>query len=135
MAQRIEAPTITVPSGTAIVTPQVTALSLRDAIVERIEIVVPPGPSGLVGFAIFHSGQQVIPFTAGQWVVADNQRFDWNIERFPTGDKWQVQAYNTDVYNHTLYFFFHLQELGQQTATPQQPILVVPTGPAVAEGS
>lgn len=126
MATRTEVATITVPAGTAVAAPQTTALSLRDAIMERIEVRVPPGPSGLVGFAITHSGQQVIPFTDGQWIVTDNESIDWAVENYPTGDKWAVKAYNVDVYPHVLYFRFHLRELG----TPA-PVV----GPAVAIGA
>lgn len=134
MAERIESVTITVPSGTAATAPQVTALSLRDAVMERIEIRVPPGPSGLVGFAFLHSGQQVIPFTDGQWIVTDNEALNWDVERYPTGDAWAVQAYNVDVFDHTVYLRLHLRELPLPAPQPQRPVAVVAVGDAQAEG-
>ena len=52
---------------------ETTALTLRDAVLERIKVRIPPGPSGLVGFAFLHSGQQVIPFQAGVWIRTDDE--------------------------------------------------------------
>lgn len=134
MADRIEAPTITVPAGTTQAAPQVTPIPLRDSIVERIQVIVPPGPSGLVGFAFLHSGQQVIPFTGGQWIVVDDQTLDWPVSNFPTGDKWSVQAYNLDVHSHTLYCFFHLRELPLPAPARVQPVVLTASGGANAEG-
>ena len=134
MADRIEAPTITIPPGTTKAVPQLTALSLQDSIVERIQVVIPPGPSGLMGFAFVHSGQQVIPFKDGEWIVVDDQRLDWPIEHFPTGDKWSVKAYNLDVHAHTIYLFLHLREIPIPVVTRIVPVTIVATGAANAEG-
>lgn len=132
MAQRIEAPTVTVPAGTAIAAPQTTALALRDATLERIEVKVPPGPSGLVGFALLHSGQQVIPFRVGDWIIADDETLDWTVESYPTGNKWSVRAYNLDIYPHTLYLRLHFREFGPAVVTPVEPLDIVPTLEQVA---
>lgn len=134
MSARLEVATVTVSAGTAIAAPQSTTLTLRDAIMERIEVRVPPGPSGLVGFALVHSGQQVIPFTDGQWIVTDDESIDWTVENYPTGDKWAVKAYNLDVYPHTLYFRFHLRELGTSTPQVQQAVAITAPGDAQSGG-
>src|SRR5258708_7133119 len=118
MADRIESPVITVPAGTTVAAPQTTALALRDAVLERIEVRIPPGPSGLVGFAFLHSGQQVIPFRSGDWVIADDDRLDWNLDGLPIGNKWSVQAYNLDVYNHSLYLYLHFREVALPALAP-----------------
>ena len=133
MASRIETPTIVVPGGTAIAAPQTTALTLRDAILERIQVRVPPGPSGLVGFAFVHSGQQVIPFRDGQWIIADDENLDWAVEDYPTGNKWSVKAYNIDLYSHTLYLRLHFREFGETVAPTQSAIPVVSLGGAMPE--
>jgi hypothetical protein len=111
MAQRIEAYTVTVPAGTAKTAPQTTVLAARDATLERVEVRVPPGPSGLVGFAFVHSGQQVIPWRDGDYVVTDDESLDWPVEGYPTGDKWALRAYNTDIYAHDLHLRLHFREL------------------------
>lgn len=133
MADRIETPVVTVSAGTAIATPQTTVLTLRDAVLERIEVVIPPGPSGLMGFVFLHSGQQVIPFQTGQWIIADNDKLSWDVENFPTGSKWSVRAYNTDVYAHSIYLRLHFKELPIPTVTAGAAILIVPVGPSMVE--
>lgn len=129
MADRIETPAITIPAGTAAAAPQTTALSLRDAVLERIEVRIPPGPSGLVGFAFVHSGQQVIPFRVGDWIIADDESLDWAVEHYPTGNKWAFRGYNTDVYSHTIYLRLHFREIATAPAGAGAPILVVPVSP------
>lgn len=131
MADRIETPAITIPASTLATAPQTTALSLRDAVLERIEVRIPPGPSGLMGFAFLHSGQQVIPFTPGDWIVADDESLDWAVEHFPTGNKWSLRGYNTDVYAHTIYLRLHFRELVAAPVSAGVPLLIVPLSPVV----
>lgn len=130
MADRIETPTVVVASGATQTNPQTTALNLLDAVLERVEVVIPPGPSGLVGFALVHSGQQVIPFTVGDWLIGDNEKISFDLERFPTGDLWSVRAYNLDIYDHSLYFRFFFRELGLGLPVAGPPLQIVATGDA-----
>lgn len=132
MADRIEAPAVTIAANTAIATPATTPLNWRDGIVERIEVRVPPGPSGLVGFRILHSGQQVIPFQGTDWIVADDELLEWDVSNFPTGNKWSVRAYNTDLYAHTLYFRFLIRELPMPAPGPVALVPIVPLMEQVA---
>lgn len=127
MAQRIETPVVTVAAGTLSTAPVDTNLTWLQGIVERIEVIVPPGPSGLVGFAIGHSRQPIIPFSSGQWIIADDEHFDWPIENYPTGAKWFVRAYNTDIYAHSLYLIVHLREFGRTTIPTVDIVPIVPT--------
>jgi len=129
VAQRIETPVVTVPAGTLATAPQTTALTLRDAVLQRIEVVIPPGPSGLMGFAFLHSGQQIIPFTTSQWIIADDDKLEWEVDQFPTGNKWSVKAYNTDVYPHSIYLRLHFQELTEKLQVAGAPILIMPVIP------
>lgn len=133
MADRIETPVITVPAGTLAAAPQTTALTLRDAVLERIEVRIPPGPSGLVGFAFLHSGQQVIPFIEGQWIITDDESLDWAVENYPTGNKWSIRAYNTDVYEHSLYLRLHFREIVRPASGSPEPIAIVSLSGAVDE--
>lgn len=117
MAQRTELFAVTVPAGTAQASPQVTALSFPDAVTEAVEFIIPPGPSGLVGWQLRHSGQFIIPRTANSFFVMDDVHQTWALEDYPVGNKWQVAAYNTDIYDHTLQFIFHVNELSQPVGT------------------
>lgn len=130
MANRIEAPAVTVAANTAITIPTTTVLSWEPGIVERIEVFVPPGSSGLVGMRILHSGQQVIPFRSTDWIITDNEKISWDVEAFPTGNKWAVRAYNLDTYEHVWYFRFLIREF-PIPATPRG--LAVPIGPTLEQ--
>lgn len=126
MSDRIEVFDVTIPAATLTTAPQTTNLSFNEGIVESIEILIPPGPSGLVGFRILHSQGVVIPYDSSKWIVADNEVVKWPIANFPTGSAWAITAYNTDVYDHTLYLRFLINE------TPRSGIVraqLVPIGP------
>lgn len=132
MADRIEAPPFTIPAGTAIATPASLSLFSRDAEVVELEILFPPGPSGLVGVSVWHSNEQIIPATRGQWVVTDSETIRWTLSGYPTGASWQVRGYNLDVYPHTIYMRLLLQELNTRATIPSGPIpLLVPNVSAV----
>lgn len=131
MAQRVEHFTVTVPRGTAIATPQTTSLTFNIGVVQRIEILIPPGPSGLVGFRILHSGDVVIPYDRSQWIIADNEVIKWELESYPVGRAWALRAYNTDAYDHTLYVRFLVNET--QRSTDLRPPLVYIAPGATAE--
>lgn len=120
MAERIELFQVTCPAGTALVTPQTTALAFDDGIVERIEVTVPTGPRGFMGFRLRHSQQVVIPYSGANWVVVNGANLDWKTEGYPTGSKWTVQMYNTDIFDHTIYIRLHVNEI----PSPQPPGIV-----------
>lgn len=128
MAQRIEHFAVTVPAGTAVAAPQTTTLSFNRGIVQQIEILIPPGPSGLVGFRILHSSDVVIPYDRTQWIIADNEVIKWPLENFPTGQAWALRAYNTDVFDHTLYVRLQVNETTRVMAPVAQLVYIAPGG-------
>jgi len=111
VVDRIEAPVVVVAAGTFASVPTTTPLSFQDGVVVGLEIRVPPGPSGLMGFQILHSGVSVLPKKASEFIVTDNDKIEWPLSNFPTGNKWAVRAYNEDVYDHSIYLFFLIDEL------------------------
>jgi hypothetical protein len=135
VAERIEAPTVTVPAGTPISAPQTTNLSWLDGRLVRVEIVIPPGPSGFVGFQIGHSNQVIIPRNTSQFIVDDGKTLDWEIDNYPTGAKWFVRVYNTGLYVHTLYFRMHINELTPIATSIPIPLPIVAVGPSVDVGA
>lgn len=130
MSDRIEIFEVLIPAGTVIASPQETQLSFQDGRLDRLQITVPPGPSGLVGFRIAHSGQSIIPRSGDAWIVTDNEHIDWDTDNYPTGNAWSVFAYNLDYYDHTIYLRFHVTEFGAITPTVIQPIDIQPLGTA-----
>jgi hypothetical protein len=109
-ANRVEAPSLTVPAGTPVATPVSTTLYAQRARIVRMEVKVPPGPSGLVGFRFDHSNAQVIPKVPGTWIVTDNEVVQFDLDDLQPWPDWRLVAYNTDVFDHTLYVVLWLDD-------------------------
>lgn len=110
---------ITVPVGTAIATPQVAQMQLGVFQVDWVEVEVPDGVNGVVGFYVASSGQQVVPFRAGAnpiWVITNNAVKHWDLIDAPTSGDWQLVAYNLGGYAHLLQVTFGVELTGQAVA-------------------
>ena len=114
MAERIEIKTITTPAGTTTSSPLVTSLTWREGYPIRVELRIPPGPSGLMGVQLAHSGQVIIPHDPTEWLVTDNEPVIWPLDNYPYNAKWTVRTYNTDIYEHSLQIRMLLMEIGTQ---------------------
>ena len=130
MATRIEPFEVSTPPATSIAAFQRTSLPFQDGRVDRVEIVIPPGPSGLVGFRVAHSGQSVLPYTGDRWFVVDDERLDWPIERFPTGGAWELWTYNLDVYAHAIQVWFHVTDIESLPLNRVTPVSIEPLAEA-----
>lgn len=104
MADEIRQFSISVPGNT----PASAALSFpmtfppRD--VQGLEIIVPVGSSGLVGFAIDVGGAQVIPYLSDPWIITAGEIINWPLEHMPNSGAWSVRAYNTGQNDHAVRF-------------------------------
>lgn len=121
MAERIEAFEVSTPNGTLETAPLRTPLVFNDGIVTALHILVPPGPSGFLRFRIEYGGEQVIPITPGEFLVADNEVIRWDVSRYPTGRAWETLTFNTDIYPHSIFLRFLIDEFrtpARQLPTP-----------------
>lgn len=108
MAQEIREFAVKVPAGTAEASPLVTDISFPQREVIAVSYRVPPGASGLMGWALTSAGTPVIPIQPGVYLVTDNQAATWHLEGYLDSGNWQVSAYNTGLYDHTVYLTFEL---------------------------
>lgn len=124
MASRIEVIDFLIPAGTAVATPVNALLFDKRGTVSRLDIQVPPGPWGLVGFSIWHSSEQIIPKTRGQWIVTDDRVVSWPIDGFSDQPAWRIYGYNTDLYNHTLQVTTLIEEWAPSSyvAVPEETV-------------
>lgn len=109
MATIIRQFTKSVPAGTAQATPVSLGISFPTEQVLSVDLEVPPGPAGLMGFYLAISGQQVIPFETGEWIVWDDVRASWPLDDYPVTGAWSLVAYNTDIFAHEIIVRFHDQ--------------------------
>ena len=102
MTTRVYAFSVTIPAGTQQAAPLTHDLSFDAAVVSQVEVVVPPGPLGNVGWFIGAAGQQVIPRESGSWIVTDDEVVKWPVSGLHDSGSWQITAYNTGSHDHTL---------------------------------
>lgn len=110
MASRIEIFAVTVPAGTPQSAPVAVAMPFADGIVDRVDARVPPGPNGRMGFQVRCSGAGVYPREDDRWIIADDERFTWDLESPPGGSLWACRAYNEGIHDHTINFYLHVRE-------------------------
>lgn len=104
--------TVTVAAGTPVATPAVTALTLPPRHVVAIHWRIPPGPMGSLGWRLTMGKSQVLPTQGSdQWVIASGESGTWDLADLPTSGAWQVTAYNTGAYQHSIYLTFMLDVL------------------------
>jgi hypothetical protein len=121
VATRIEVTPVTVAALTPIAAPAIVALPHDDGRVDVLEIIIPDGPRGLVGFQIRHSQQVIIPNSGNAFIVTNDEKIHWPLEEFPQANAWDCVIYNSDQYPHTITFRFLITDV---VAAPSLPPLV-----------
>lgn len=121
MAQEIREFTVLIPHGTPKTAPLVTDISFPSREVIAVSWRVPPGPSGLMGWALTSAGTPVIPIQPGTYIVTDNQSATWNLEGYLDSGNWQLTGYNDGLYDHTVYLTFLLDLPGTAEVSPPPP--------------
>ena len=129
MAQRIEKFSLVAAAGAG---QTFQDHSFLDGVVTRVELYVPPGHSGLTTWQFWHGNSQILPNTPGASIVADDRRFTWDVEDFPTqantstSSGYRSRYSNSDTFAHTFYIEVWLEEIEPLTVEPELPVLVVP---------
>ena len=122
MASEVQGFAVTVPAGTTQANPLVSALAMPPRTIRRIEWTVPPGPRGVLGWAIGAAGVPVIPRNAGAWIVADGVDRGWDFETPVNSGAWQFFGYNTGSFDHTVYLRFLVDPVDAPGFTYRAPI-------------
>lgn len=134
MAAEVHQFTCVIPANTPKTAPVTFAIGLPNYDVESIDLDVPPGPAGLMGFQIAVSGQQWLPWEAGQFIVWDDRHVSWSLVDQPNLGAWEVIGYNTDaVYSHEVVVRLHVNPIADasSSAAPTVNIVMAPsTAPA-----
>lgn len=99
---------VTVPAHTAIATPIVTDISTPARKVDSIQWLLPPGASGTTGFRLSSGGVQVVPTNRGSWVIRDGTIDGAALARLHDSGKWDVTAYNTGAFPHTIHISMYV---------------------------
>lgn len=121
MAREVRTFACTIPHGTASTAPVTIATTFPPRVVERIDIRVPPGPRGEVGFRIGNRGVQVLPVNAPAWIIDDDTERSYQLVDQPDSGDWSLIGYNTGTYDHTITVSFVLGLTGDQAAAAVAP--------------
>lgn len=108
--RRVYESQFTVPAGTAIAAPVSQPVVLEDARLDTVRVLVPDGHSGLTGLRITWGGTQIMPINAGQWIISNDEIFDWPADEEVTANGLSLTGYNTDIYPHTFYLRFQVSD-------------------------
>jgi hypothetical protein len=99
--------TVTVPAGTTQAAPLVTATVIPPLWVRSIRWRTPRGSAGFLGFQFTMGGAVVFPLPQGTWIVADGTSEEVTMDGLPDSGAWQVTAYNTGAYAHSVYVTYY----------------------------
>lgn len=120
---------VTIPPNTLITAPATINLPLDNWEIESIDLEVPAGPAGLMGFAIYNNGVQWIPASAGTWLVWDDVQQSWQFEDQPNGSGWSVVGYNGGFFSHTVTVRFHVNPTQPAAGNVTPPSITFVTTP------
>jgi hypothetical protein len=119
--------TVSIPANTLKTALYVSTLALGLWDIESIDLEVPPGPAGLMGFYLAISGQQWIPHSAGEFIVWDDTKDSWNLSGQPTSTSWELHGYNTDQYPHEVVVRFHVNLIPTPVMTTPPSLTIIST--------
>lgn len=137
MSVEIRSYTLAIPAGTPSTDPFQLDCSFPVRVVDGLQIIVPPGPSGVVGWRVLNSGVQLIPYASDPWIITAGEIITWPLTNQITSGSWQVEGYNTGTVEHSVYFRFLLSLVSPQA--PAVPAMIdetqlvssdFPSGPA-----
>jgi hypothetical protein len=103
--------TATIPAGTPQGSDVTLELTLDNWIVEQVDLEVPRGPAGNMGFYLANNGVTWIPYQAGEYFVWDDHDQSFPVTDYPTGSGWEITGYNTGTYDHDVIVTFHVNAI------------------------
>lgn len=116
MSREVREFAVTIPSGTLAAAPYKVQLNMPARVVKQIRVRVPPGPNGVMGFAIGSAGIPVIPIN-GSWIITNDATLDFPLTSYIDSGTWWFIGYNTGTFTHTVYLTFTCTLTGTKTGT------------------
>lgn len=135
MAEQVIRATATIPAGVTADSPDTFEVTLDNWDIVSIDLEVPPGPAGNMGFFLSNNGQPWIPRVVGEYFVWDDHHQSFAVTDYPSGSGWQITGYNTGSYDHIVIVTFHVNPTTIDVPTAVAPIVLtfVETGVAAPD--
>lgn len=116
---------VTTPTATPQTTPQSTAWDLGACVLERLDIVIPRGHSGLTGIHVDYQNVAIVPFDSPPtFLVGANETIPADVD-FELGAPLTIVTYNTDSFAHSHYLRAHINVWLPGDLAAGAPALVV----------
>lgn len=100
---------LVVPAGTLQAAPASVDITVGEATLVEVRILIPVGHNGLTGIAVEMSHSRILPFgKSTDWIIGNDERlmFDMDID---VSGKIQVVGYNLDQRTHSFYVLTHIR--------------------------
>lgn len=107
MAEIVFQYTATIPAGTPEASPVTVSLPFDGYDVEQIDLEVPAGPNGLMGFYLDNNGVPWIPRASDTWIIWDDNSQTYYTTDYPNASGWNIVGYNAGTYDHSVVVRFH----------------------------
>lgn len=122
MSDEIRRYNLTIPAGTPQAAPAVFDLTMPPREVLHLDVRFPAGCNRAVGLWIGAAGTQVIPIEPGTWLIETGETLGYDLAHLHNSGSWEMVAYNTGAYPHTIGVTFAVDLPGDRTA----PVLPIP---------
>lgn len=125
----------TFPAGTPVNAPISVPLILEDNQLVEMDITIPDGPSGLMGFRVLQSQQQIVPWGNTGFIVANDEKIRYSYDDQIQSSGIVVQGYNTDIFAHTIYIRVTITDLPLPGTDAEADIVGDQSGSDIGQGS
>lgn len=132
MAAEVHQFSATIPAGTPMDSPVSIPLEQANYEIESIDLEVPPGPSGLVGFVLALDDTQWLPWELGEYIIWNDRTENWPLNDQVVNGGWNIVGYNLGVYDHTVTIRFHVNPLDIDTTAIAPTLTIISNPPASA---
>lgn len=107
MSDFIRSAVLTIPAGHGSGQLYINDVPLGISDVEKIDLVFPPGCSGLVGVRIEFAINPVYPTGSPGFFILDDDRIQIPVSNQGNSGQWRLTGYNQDAYVHSVYAYFY----------------------------
>jgi hypothetical protein len=122
----------TIPAGTAKATPVRNSMAIGVRKLVGVSWMIPQGPSGALGWYFSMGGVQVIPVNSGAWLIRDGNADGSELSHLPDSGAWQLTAYNTGTFPHTIYVTLYASVIRTAPPPPPSPLSLDAFQPGIA---
>lgn len=123
---RVEVFDVAAPAGTAKAAPLEVPTNFQAGELVRVRIVIPDGHNGLTGIQLAVAHAQAIPYTAGAWIVGNDDDVAFEAIGYPNSGAWSAFVYNADIFQHVFHVRYEVADFAYISRTVVAPAVPTP---------